>query len=169
MHWPIWRAKVTERSMEPALRPGDCLLIRRTRRIRPGQIVVARHPERPEMLLVKRAARRADGGWWLESDNPAAGAVDSRRFGAVPGPLIEGRVLARYWRARSLHPERAGYTPPHTRTAPPGRRGRSCVRANSVVDAGVGQFVLSGLPVDQQRASRRAAAWCTSPRSRWPR
>ena len=100
MHWPIWRAKVTERSMEPALLPGDCLLIRRTRRIRPGQVVIARHPDRPEMLLVKRAARRADGGWWLESDNPVAGAVDSRRFGAVPGSLIEGRVLVRYWRRR---------------------------------------------------------------------
>jgi nickel-type superoxide dismutase maturation protease len=108
VHWPIWRAKVTERSMEPALRPGDCLLIRRTRRIRPGQVVVARHPDRPEMLLVKRAARRADGGWWLESDNPGAGAVDSRRFGAVPGSLIEGRVLARYWRARPLLPNGPG-------------------------------------------------------------
>jgi len=111
VHWPIWRAKVTERSMEPALRPGDCLLIRRTRRIRPGQVVVARHPDRPEMLLVKRAARRADGGWWLESDNPGAGAVDSRRFGAVPGPLIEGRVLVRYWRARSLLPNGPGIRP----------------------------------------------------------
>ena len=120
MHWPIWRAKVTERSMEPALRPGDCLLIRRTRRIRPGQVVVARHPERPDMLLVKRAARQADGGWWLESDNPAAGAVDSRRFGAVPGPLIEGRVLARYWRARSLSRTGRVSAPAHTRTAPPG-------------------------------------------------
>jgi nickel-type superoxide dismutase maturation protease len=111
VHWPIWRAKVTERSMEPALRPGDCLLIRRTRRIRPGQVVVARHPDRPEMLLVKRAARRADGGWWLESDNPEAGAVDSRRFGAVPEPLIEGRVLVRYWRARSLLPNGPGIRP----------------------------------------------------------
>ena len=98
MHWPIWRAKVTERSMEPALRPGDCLLIRRTRRIRPGQVVIARHPERPEMLLVKRAARQADGGWWLESDNQAASAVDSRSFGAVPADLISGRVLLRYCR-----------------------------------------------------------------------
>ena len=127
MHWPIWRAKVTERSMEPALRPGDCLLIRRTRRIRPGQIVVARHPERPELLLVKRAARRAGGGWWLESDNPAAGAVDSRRFGAVPGPLIEGRVLARYWRTRPLPRTGLGIRPPHTRTAPPGRGRSWCV------------------------------------------
>ena len=117
MHWPIWRAKVTERSMEPALRPGDCLLIRRTRRIRPGQVVVARHPDRPEMLLVKRAARRAGGGWWLESDNPGAGAVDSRRFGAVPGSLIEGRVLVRYWRARSLLPNGPGIRP-RTRERP---------------------------------------------------
>ena len=106
MHWPIWRAEVTERSMEPALRPGDWLLVRRTRRIRPGQIVLARHPGHPDLLIVKRAARRvegdgeAGGGWWLESDNPDAGAVDSRRFGAVPGPLIVGRVLARYWRPR---------------------------------------------------------------------
>jgi nickel-type superoxide dismutase maturation protease len=98
VHWPLLRVRVAERSMEPALRPGDWLLVRRTRRIRPGQIVLARHPGRPEMLILKRVARRADGGWWLESDNPDAGAVDSRRFGPVPGSLIEGRVLFRYWR-----------------------------------------------------------------------
>jgi nickel-type superoxide dismutase maturation protease len=95
---PLLRVKVAERSMEPALRPGDWLLVRRTRRIRPGQIVLARHPGRPDMLIVKRAARRVDGGWWLESDNLEVGAVDSRRFGAVPVTLIEGRLLARYWR-----------------------------------------------------------------------
>ncbi|HYB45944.1 MAG TPA: nickel-type superoxide dismutase maturation protease [Streptosporangiaceae bacterium] len=102
MHWPLLRVQVAERSMEPALRPGDWLLVRRSRRIRPGQIVLARHPARPDLLIVKRAARRANGGWWLESDNPdAAGATDSRRFGAVPVPLIEGRLLARYWRPRA--------------------------------------------------------------------
>jgi len=100
LRWPVWRVQVAERSMEPALRPGDWLLALRTRRIRPGQIVLARHPERPDMLLVKRAAGRVDGGWWLASDNPAAGAVDSARFGAVAGPLIEGRVLVRYRRSK---------------------------------------------------------------------
>ena len=101
MHWPLTRVAVAERSMEPALRPGDWLLVRRTRRVRAGQIVVARHPGRPDLLIVKRVAHRVpDGGWWLESDNPDAGAVDSRRFGPVPGSLIEGRVLARYWRPR---------------------------------------------------------------------
>ena len=99
MSWPpLLRVAVAERSMEPALRPGDWLLVRRTRRIRAGQIVLARHPGRPDLLIVKRAARPVDGGWWLESDNPDAGAVDSRRFGPVPADLIEGRVLARYWR-----------------------------------------------------------------------
>ena len=100
MHWPVMRVAVAERSMEPTLRPGDWLLVRRTRRIRPGQIVLARHPGRPDMLIVKRAGRRVGGGWWLESDNPDAGAVDSRRFGPVPGALIQGRVLMRYWRRR---------------------------------------------------------------------
>jgi len=101
VHWtPLLRVKVAERSMEPALRPGDWLVARRTRRVRAGQIVLARHPGRPDLLIVKRAARRVDGGWWLESDNPDGGAVDSRRFGAVPQELIVGRVLGRYWRPR---------------------------------------------------------------------
>ena len=71
MQWPLWRVAVAERSMEPALRPGDWLLVRRglragrPPRIRPGQVVIARHPGRPDLLLVKRVARqhRAAGGW----------------------------------------------------------------------------------------------------------
>ena len=102
MRWPITRVAVSNRSMQPALNPGDWLFVRRTIRpgrtvrIRPGQFVVARHPGRPHVLIVKRAVRREPGGWWLEADNPVAGAVDSRVFGAVPAALIEGRVLWRY-------------------------------------------------------------------------
>jgi nickel-type superoxide dismutase maturation protease len=102
VHWPLFRVTVAERSMEPTLRPGDWLLVRRTRRVRPGQVVLARHPERPGMLLVKRAGHLLPAGWWLVSDNPeAVGAVDSRSFGPVPATLIEGRVLGRYWRRRT--------------------------------------------------------------------
>ena len=44
MRWtPLLRVKVAERSMEPALRPGDWLLAWRTRRVRAGQIVLARY------------------------------------------------------------------------------------------------------------------------------
>jgi nickel-type superoxide dismutase maturation protease len=106
MRWPIWRIAVADRSMQPALNPGDWLLIRRavgTRRplrIRPGQLVVARHPRRPDLLIVKRAAHREPGGWWLAADNPAAGGADSAGFGVVPPSLIEGRVMLRYRRLR---------------------------------------------------------------------
>jgi nickel-type superoxide dismutase maturation protease len=110
MRWPLWRVAVAERSMEPTLRPGDWLLVRRVGRpggrlrIRPGQVVIATHPGRPDMLLIKRAARHEAGGWWLESDNPVAGAVDSRGFGPVPAELIEGRMLVRYRRGRPTGP-----------------------------------------------------------------
>ena len=103
MRWPLWRVAVAERSMEPALHPGDWLLTwrglsrGRPPRVRPGQLVVARHPGRPDLLLVKRAARKLPGGWWLESDNSAAGVVDSRTFGPVPLPMIQARVILRYW------------------------------------------------------------------------
>jgi hypothetical protein len=106
MHWPLWRVAVAERSMEPALRPGDWLLAwrgvhaRRPPRIAPAQIVIAQHPCDPGMLLVKRAVRQVPNGWWLESDNPGAGAVDSRSFGPVPAGLIHARVLLRYWPRR---------------------------------------------------------------------
>ncbi len=106
MHWPLWRVAVAERSMEPALRPGDWLLVWRGVRaarapgVRPGQLVIARHPRRQGMLLVKRAVRCEQAGWWLESDNAGVGGVDSRVFGAVRPELIAGRVLLRYWPPR---------------------------------------------------------------------
>jgi nickel-type superoxide dismutase maturation protease len=102
MRWPLWRVAVAERSMEPVLYPGDWVVVRRAiipgrpPRLRAGQLVVARHPERPTLLIVKRAARRDGDRWWLTADNTAAGAEDSRAFGAVPASLIEGRVLMRY-------------------------------------------------------------------------
>jgi nickel-type superoxide dismutase maturation protease len=106
MRWPLWRVAVAERSMEPALHPGDWLLTwrglyrSRPSRVRPGQLVVARHPGQPDLLLVKRAARELPGGWWLESDNTAAGAVDSNMFGPVPAQMIVATVIVRYRRAR---------------------------------------------------------------------
>jgi nickel-type superoxide dismutase maturation protease len=91
--------------MEPALLPGDWLLVwrgvgARTATVKPGQLVIARHPGLPGTLVVKRVAWREAGGWWLTSDNPGAGGVDSFRFGAVPRGLIEGHVLLRYWPPR---------------------------------------------------------------------
>jgi nickel-type superoxide dismutase maturation protease len=117
MHWPLWRVAVAEQSMEPALAPGDWLLAWRglrpgaPPRVRPGQVVIARHPGRADFLLVKRAVRREAGGWWLESDNRAVRAVDSRTFGPVPAGLIQGRMLVRYRRARPASAGRGSSSP----------------------------------------------------------
>lgn len=90
--------EVTGDSMLPGLRPGDWLIVRAGARPAPGAVVVAEHPERPGLRIVKRAAHRTEEGWWLESDNQRApGRSDSWDFGPVPDTLVMGRVLARYW------------------------------------------------------------------------
>jgi hypothetical protein len=55
-------------------------------------------------LIIKRAVLAELDGWFLDSDNPRAGAVDSWRFGTVPVDLIEGRLLWRYWPPRLRSP-----------------------------------------------------------------
>jgi nickel-type superoxide dismutase maturation protease len=111
VRWPLVRVKVAEPSMVPAVRSGDWLIALRTKRIKPGQMVIARNPDEPDMLLIKRVGHRVDGGWWVESDNPYASAVDSRRFGPVPDRLVVGRVLARYWPPRHLSRTAGSDTP----------------------------------------------------------
>jgi nickel-type superoxide dismutase maturation protease len=98
--WPLLRVAVAEQSMSPLLEPGDWLVVLRTSRARPGQLVIARHPYDHARLLVKRLARRTPDGFFLLSANPAVPAVDSRRFGPVA--VIEGRVLFRYRRSPRL-------------------------------------------------------------------
>lgn len=97
MRMPFSRFVVAGESMLPALRPGDCLLLSRRARIGVGDLVVARRPHVEGLLLVKRAVRRGDGGWWLLSDNEAAGRDDSRAFGVLPDECVVGKVLLRYY------------------------------------------------------------------------
>ena len=54
-----------------------------------------RRPDRPELLLVKRAVRREGGGWWVEGDNTDA-SDDSRVFGPVPPDHVLAKAVARY-------------------------------------------------------------------------
>ena len=83
-------------SMLPTLHAGDCLLVRRPRRVRAGALVVARFRARPDLLVVKRAVRPVDGGWWIEGDNPAV-RDDSRRYGTADVVAV---VVLRYWPVR---------------------------------------------------------------------
>ncbi|MEV6207578.1 nickel-type superoxide dismutase maturation protease [Kitasatospora sp. NPDC051914] len=91
---PLGVVDVAGPSMRPTLRDGDRVLVRYGARIRPGAVVLVRHPLRQDLLLVKRAAGRRPGGWWLLSDNPLV-TTDSREYGAVPAELVLGRVLLR--------------------------------------------------------------------------
>ncbi len=100
MRLPFGRAAVAGDSMLPTLHPGDFVVVRRGRRVRRGDVVVLRRPDRPELLVVKRVREvLSDGALWVAGDNPAA-SDDSRLFGAVPPACVEGRVVWRYWPPR---------------------------------------------------------------------
>ncbi|SCE90609.1 nickel-type superoxide dismutase maturation protease [Micromonospora matsumotoense] len=91
---PLTAVGVTGPSMSPTLRHGDAVLVRRGGRpVRPGDVVVAVFRSRPELLVVKRAVRPQDDGWWLRGDN-ALVTDDSRAYGVAD---VLGRVVFRYW------------------------------------------------------------------------
>ncbi|MGW1891187.1 nickel-type superoxide dismutase maturation protease [Streptomyces sp. NPDC002004] len=92
---PFGIAEVEGPSMVPTLYQGDQLLVRYGARVRPGHVVVLRHPLQQNLLIVKRAVERREAGWWVLADNPGAGA-DSTEYGAVPDEFVIGRVLGRY-------------------------------------------------------------------------
>ncbi len=104
--------RVSGPSMSPTLRHGDRLLARRVRaggRVRGGDVVLARFPARPELLVVKRVVHPLPGGHWVQGDNPFV-TDDSRAFGPA---VVVGRVVTRLW----PRPGRLGGPPP----APDGR------------------------------------------------
>jgi signal peptidase I len=82
--------------MVPTVRSGDRLVVRRVRptdAVRPGTVVLARFPSRPDLLVVKRVGRPVAGGYWVEGDNPLV-TDDSRAFGTA---VVVGRVIGRLW------------------------------------------------------------------------
>lgn len=81
--------------MVPTLSPGEIVLATPARDsddFAVGDVVVAVHPRRPGLLIVKRIAAFDTSGWvHLGSDNAAAAeAEDSRSF----GPLEPESVVA---------------------------------------------------------------------------
>ncbi|MFD0275483.1 nickel-type superoxide dismutase maturation protease [Kitasatospora sp. NPDC127111] len=123
---PFGLIDVAGPSMVPTLREGDQLLVRYGARIRPGAVVVFRHPFQQDLLVVKRAAERRPKGWWLLSDNRPVDS-DSRSYGAVPDELVLGRVLLRLrprpaWLAPGRRLERLLLTGPLARVPGLARR-----------------------------------------------
>ena len=95
---PLRRVEVEGDSMRPALEPGDRLLVVAGRRgLRPGDVVAVRDPRAPAVrTMVKRVSAVGPDGVSVLGDSPEA-STDSRTFGPVPGDLVVGRAVYRYW------------------------------------------------------------------------
>jgi phage repressor protein C with HTH and peptisase S24 domain len=93
---PWQRVRVSGPSMVPTLRDGDVVLVRHGAPVRPGHVVLANFRTMPGRLVLKRAVRAQDDGWWLASDNAAAGG-DSAVHGVAD---VHARVVLRIRRGR---------------------------------------------------------------------
>lgn len=95
-----WRRfAIADHSMRPTLQDGDWVLgVAHPKRVRVGDVVVCDLPGREGFSIVKRVETidSASSALWLLGDDPAAGSVDSRSFGAIPMAAITARVLLRY-------------------------------------------------------------------------
>ncbi|XP_071452624.1 mitochondrial inner membrane protease subunit 1 [Hetaerina americana] len=102
-------------SMEPTIESQNIILTEhitpRLRRIKKGDIVIAKSPNNPRQLICKRVVGlpgdrvrwgmiKSDvvprGYVWLEGDNNS-NSTDSRDYGPVPQGLIRGRALCKVW------------------------------------------------------------------------
>lgn len=97
--------------MVPSLYPGDEVLVDRHAYISQlpavGDLVVAEHPHKMGLKIIKRVAAMAEGrseditsfySFTLMGDNPDA-STDSRTFGDVPAHMILGKVTSLFYRA----------------------------------------------------------------------
>ncbi len=89
-------AKVEGSSMLPVLKAGDLILLLKTQKLKAGQIAIAKRPDRPNLLVIKRVKSVTKNGYWLEGDNDTQ-SDDSRIFGEVDKNLILGKFIFRYW------------------------------------------------------------------------
>lgn len=96
-----FRFRVVGQSMVPTLYPGDEVLVNRRAYFScspaVGDLVVAVHPDRPALKMIKRVDAIASNTCILLGDNPDA-STDSRTFGAVPCSHLLGKVTRLFYR-----------------------------------------------------------------------
>ncbi|HUC38739.1 MAG TPA: nickel-type superoxide dismutase maturation protease [Candidatus Acidoferrum sp.] len=93
---PLSIFRIRDRSMEPAVRDGDYVLVSRLSYLfgRPKEkdIVVLRYPGR-KTIIIKRISKIRDGSYLVLGDNRSL-SVDSRTFGPVRKDAIIGKVIS---------------------------------------------------------------------------
>lgn len=81
-------------SMFPILTGGDRVIVDPRADVRTGDIVLADHPFKSSVRILKRVTEiTADGRYFLEGDNPVESS-DSRSFGSIAASDIRGRVIS---------------------------------------------------------------------------
>ena len=82
-------------SMSPTLKNGDAVLIAPKANIQMGDIVLAKHPFKQSVKMLKRIGEvDENGNYLLVGDNPSE-STDSRSFGAISQKEILGKVVCR--------------------------------------------------------------------------
>lgn len=97
--WFILRRRtafvVAGNSMSPTLTDGDIVIINPKAPITKGDIVLALHPYKQSVRLIKRVTEiTATGAIVVIGDNPAE-STDSRTIGNLPPENIVGKVICR--------------------------------------------------------------------------
>ncbi len=91
------RYRVVGNSMSPALTHGDLVWADPkgfvNARPRIGQIVVARHPYRSNVWIIKRVMSAVEGDRLVLRGDNRRESTDSEIFGAVPASLVVGPVV----------------------------------------------------------------------------
>ena len=81
--------------MMPTLDEDDVVLVKHSRRVRIGDVVLAQHPYKQSVKVLKRIAEVDDQGRYiLTGDNPEE-STDSRTFGSIGAADILGKVIGR--------------------------------------------------------------------------
>lgn len=89
------RYRVVNDSMLPLLKDGDQVIVKKNANFKNGDLVIAWHPFKKNVELIKRISEIDDrGNVTLLSENLDEGQ-DSRSFGAVSIECIKGKVIAR--------------------------------------------------------------------------
>ena len=82
-------------SMHPTLEEGDLVLINPHAELEIGDIVVARHPFKRSVNIIKRVAEILSGERYILLSDNLEDSADSRQFGAIAAKDILGKAEAK--------------------------------------------------------------------------